>query len=105
MSDYMQKTDEELVKLAQAHDDVAMDTIMERYKNYVKAITRSYFILGGDIEDVNQEGMIGLFKAVQNYSGKAEFKTYAFKCVKSRLFTAIKKGNRAAVALFYYPNK
>ena len=72
-------TDEVLVEKAQNNDSVAMTCILERYKGLVKMQARGFFLSGGDIDDLIQEGMIGLHKAVLDYSNKkgASFKSFA----------------------------
>ncbi len=92
--DYSSLTDEQIVELAQSNDALAMETIVARYKNYVKKVIRPYFIIGADYEDLLQEGMIGVFKAVQTFNGKASFSSYAYLCIKSSVYSAIKKSQR-----------
>lgn len=92
----MDRTDEQLACLAKQGDSDAMDEILERYKNYVKIRARSFFLAGSEMEDLIQEGMIGLYKAVRDYStdkGTA-FKSFAYLCISRQLFTAIKEANR-----------
>lgn len=88
-------TDEELVKLAKKGDENAENTLLERYKDLVVKISRSYFIIGGELEDIVQEGMIGLYKAIKNFKTdkNATFKTFAITCIKHQIQTAIKKAN------------
>lgn len=87
-------TDEELVKLAKKGDENAENTLLERYKDLVVKISRSYFIIGGELEDIVQEGMIGLYKAIKNFSeNKSTFKTFAVTCIKHQIQSAIKKAN------------
>jgi len=62
------KTDEELVLLAQNGDNDSEIELFSRYKNVLRKISRSFFLIGGDIEDLIQEGMIGLYKAIKGYS-------------------------------------
>ena len=64
-------TDEELCAAAQKGDEGALNLLFERYAGMVKALVRSYYLVGGDAEDLLQEGMIGLFKAVLGYNGKS----------------------------------
>ncbi|MBP3431455.1 MAG: sigma-70 family RNA polymerase sigma factor [Clostridia bacterium] len=91
----MNFTDEELVEKIQNGDDVAEYTLFERYKDLVVKISRGYFIVGGDLEDLIQEGMIGLYKAIKGYSSHKEttFKTFAVLCIKHQIQTAIKRAN------------
>ena len=88
-------TDEELLEKIKNGDDKAENEIFARYKDLVTKISRSYFIVGGDLEDLNQEGMIGLYKAIKGYSGHKEtsFKTFAIICIKHQIQSAIKKAN------------
>ena len=90
--DYKKKTDEELVLLAKENDE-AMNVLIERYRNFVKSVSRGYFLTSGDIDDLIQVGMIGVFKAITTYNGATPFKTYAFRCIKTSIFTAIKNSN------------
>ncbi len=85
-------TDEELVALAKENHD-AMELIIERYKYVVRAISRSFYLSGGDNEDLLQEGMIGLVKAVNSFNGKASFKSYVYICVKSSIISAVKNSS------------
>ncbi len=88
-------TDEELVTLSKNGNESAENELLEKYKDLVVKISRSYFIIGGELEDIVQEGMIGLYKAIKNYdsSKSASFKTFAIMCVKHQIQTAIKKAN------------
>ena len=88
-------TDEELVALSQKGDESAENEILEKYKDTVVKISRGYFIIGGELEDIIQEGMIGLYKAIKNFSKNknATFKTFAIICIKHQIQTAIKKAN------------
>lgn len=86
-------TDEELIKLIEQGDESAENQLFERYKDLVTKISRGYFIVGGDIEDLIQEGMIGLYKAIKGFKqGKdTSFKTFAVVCIKHQIHGAIKK--------------
>ncbi len=88
-------SDEELVCKAKLGDEKAENEILERYKGLVVKIARSYFILGGEMEDIVQEGMIGLYKAIKGYDKKknASFKTFATMCIKHQIQSAIKVAN------------
>ena len=85
-------TDEELSSLAQKGDENAVNELLSRYKSLINKISRSYFLVGGDIEDIIQEGMIGLYKAIMNYNGEknASFKTFASTCIKNQIQSAIR---------------
>lgn len=91
----MKLTDEELVSKIQNGDTKAENELFARYKDLVVKIARGYFIVGGDIEDIVQEGMIGLYKAIRGYCGHKEttFKTFAVICIKHQIQTAIKHAN------------
>lgn len=85
-----------LIQRAQAQDYDAMDALMQRYKGIVRKRARSLFIIGGDQDDLMQEGMIGLFKAIQDYdkSKEAVFSTFAELCISRQLYSAVKSSNR-----------
>jgi len=90
------ENDETLIHQAQNGNDTAFDTILTRYKPLVKVKAKDYYLLGGDLEDLIQEGMIGLYKAVRDYSNShnASFATFASLCVVRQIQTAIKAANR-----------
>lgn len=91
----MQEKDEELVLRAQQGDTEAEEKLIERYKYLAKSKAKIYYIAGADREDVVQEGMIGLFKAIKTYDKtKSKFVTYAGICVNGQIINAIKKANR-----------
>lgn len=93
---YNSCSDEELiVRLRDGESDIT-DYIMEKYKGLVKSKARSMFLLGGDVDDLIQEGMIGLFKAVRDYdSGRdASFATFAELCISRQLYTAVQAFSR-----------
>lgn len=85
-------TDEELIIEAQEDKLDAVNTLLTKYKSLVNKISRSYFLIGGDMEDIVQEGMIGLYKAIINYSPDkhASFKTFASTCIKHQIQNAVK---------------
>lgn len=88
-------SDEQLCLLGQKGDTDAVENLIERYRQTVLAISRSYYLSGGDIEDLSQEGMIGVFRAIMTYKiEKSNFKNYAILCIKSSILTLIKKYNR-----------
>lgn len=93
---YETLTDIELVSLAQKNDFDAMETLIERYKNFVRSKGRTYFLIGADKEDIIQEGMIGLFKAVRDFdaSKQTQFRSFAELCVTRQIITAIKSATR-----------
>ena len=88
-------SDEELKKKTKNGEESAENLLFSRYKDLVVKIARGYFIVGGDLEDLVQEGMIGLYKAVKNFSDEKEasFKTFAVLCIKHQIQTAIKAAN------------
>lgn len=88
-------TDEELVKLHADGDVAASGVLLCRYKNAVKAICRQFFLVGGDEEDLMQEGMIALFGCISEYDPKfGAFGPYASRCVKNRVIDAVRKSGR-----------
>ena len=96
MTDYRTMTDEEIVVLAQNGDSEAMDFTLDRYKNFVKSKARSYFLVGADHEDIVQEGMIGLYKAIRDYRSEKQvvFRSFADICITRQIITAIKTATR-----------
>lgn len=96
MNKYEQMTDNELVLLANDGDDFAMETLIARYKNFVRAKTRSYFLIGADRDDIIQEGMLGLFKAIRDFDDTKNnsFRTFAELCVTRQIITAVKTATR-----------
>ena len=87
------RTDEELVLLAQKGDSNAELEVFSHYRNLLRKVCRSYFLIGGDSDDLMQEGMIGLYKAIKSYSKdkNVSFAAYAGLCVKRQIQKAIKK--------------
>lgn len=85
-------TDEEIIQEAQNGKAEAVNTLLTKYKSLVNKISRSYFLVGGDMEDIVQEGMIGLYKAIINFSPDkhASFKTFASTCIKHQIQNAVK---------------
>ncbi len=94
--DYDQTADEELIDRLRGGEERIMDYICDKYKNLVRSKAKSMFILGGDSEDLIQEGMIGLFKAVRDYdSGRdASFYTFADLCISRQMYTAVQASQR-----------
>jgi len=88
-------SDEILLQKIKNGDETAESELFERYKDLVTKISRGYFIVGGDLEDTIQEGMIGLYKAIKSYSTNKDcsFKTFAVICIKHQIQSAIKKAN------------
>lgn len=89
-------SENDIINLAQNKEDSAMEYLLEKYKPLVRQKTRKLFLIDGDKDDLIQEGMIGLFKAVRDYqAGKdAAFRTFADLCISRQLYSAIKKSNR-----------
>lgn len=88
-------TDEELIEKIKNGNENAETELFDRYKDLVVKIARGYFLVGGDLEDLIQEGMIGLYKAIKNFSSKkdASFKTFAVICIKHQIQNAIRLAN------------
>ena len=93
---YATTRDEELVLLAQSGDEEAQEFLLDKYKFLVRAKSRAYFLIGADNEDIIQEGMIGLYKAVRDYNEEknASFHSFAELCVNRQMITAIKAATR-----------
>jgi RNA polymerase sporulation-specific sigma factor len=89
-------SDEELVTRAWQGDSQALDALLERYRGFVRIKARSYFLVGADREDVVQEGMIGLYKAIRDYDGErlSSFRSFAELCITRQIITAIKTATR-----------
>lgn len=94
--DYEKCSDEELIVRQRDGEDAITDYIMDKYKNLVRNKAKSMYILGADREDLIQEGMIGLFKAVRDYdTGRdASFSTFADLCVSRQMYTAVQAAGR-----------
>ena len=93
---FLSMTDEEAVVLAQGGDGQALAYLLNKYKNFVRSKARSYFLIGADHEDIVQEGMIGLYKAIRDFqpSRLSTFRSFAELCVKRQIITAIKAATR-----------
>lgn len=89
-------TDEELVELSKSGNSDATDILIEKYKSLVKSRSRTYFLIGADKEDIIQEGMIGLYKAIRDYDidKPASFRGFAEICITRQIITAIKTATR-----------
>lgn len=96
MIDYSKLRDEEVIVLAQQKDSDAETYLLEKYRETAKSKAKLYYIVGADSEDVIQEAMIGLFKAIRSFNPEknATFKTYAAYCINNQIVSAIKKANR-----------
>lgn len=93
---YDLKTDEDLVEAVREGDSEALEFLINKYKNFVRAKARSYFLIGADREDIVQEGMIGLYKAIRDFRGDklSSFKAFAELCITRQIITAIKTATR-----------
>ncbi len=94
--DWRTFSDEEIIAYGQNGDDSAIDFLMERYKNLVKKKARTLYLVGGDHDDLIQEGMIGLYKATRDYSPKkgVSFLGFAELCITRQLYNAVKASRR-----------
>ena len=94
--DYADISDEELIVRLRDGEENITDFLMDKYKNLVRSKAKSMYILGGDSEDLIQEGMIGLFKAVRDYDcGRdASFYTFADLCISRQMYTAVQASRR-----------
>ena len=94
--DFERMTDEEIALLAQQGDVDASEYLLNKYKNFVRSKARSYFLVGADHEDIVQEGMIGLFKAIRDFRPDklTSFRAFAELCVTRQIITAIKTATR-----------
>ncbi len=93
---YESLSDEDIVELARENDTVALEFLINKYKNFVRAKARSYFLIGADREDIIQEGMIGLYKAIRDFRADklASFRAFAELCITRQIITAIKTATR-----------
>ena len=89
-------TDEEVVMLCRQNDNLAEEYLLDKYKNFVRSKARSYFLIGADHEDIVQEGMIGLYKAIRDYRPEklSSFRAFAELCITRQIITAIKTATR-----------
>ena len=86
----------ELINETKQHNDQAMEKLLQFFKPKVTAISREYFLVGGDFDDIIQEGMIGLYKAISIYDGNKNhnFKAFASLCIHRQIQNAVKNANR-----------
>ncbi|MBL5907397.1 RNA polymerase sporulation sigma factor SigH [Bacillus sporothermodurans] len=93
---YVMMEDEQLIELVHKGDSDALDYLIQKYRNFVRAKARSYFLIGADKEDIVQEGMIGLYKAIRDYKEDklTSFKAFAELCITHQIITAIKTATR-----------
>jgi RNA polymerase sporulation-specific sigma factor len=94
--EYDLRADEDNVEAVREGDSDALEFLIHKYRNFVRAKARSYFLIGADREDIIQEGMIGLYKAIRDFRGDklASFKAFAELCVTRQIITAIKTATR-----------
>jgi RNA polymerase sporulation-specific sigma factor len=92
----MEVSDEDLVEEARRGNELAIETLLYRYRHYARAKARTYFLAGADREDIVQEGMIGLFKAIRDYKHdrNSAFRAFAELCITRQIITAIKTATR-----------
>nr|WP_268237409.1 RNA polymerase sporulation sigma factor SigH [Pullulanibacillus camelliae] len=93
---YRAMEDDDVVKCVQEGDLQALEYMINKYKNFVRAKAKSYFLIGADREDVIQEGMIGLYKAIRDYKGDklSTFRAFAELCITRQMITAVKTATR-----------
>ena len=93
---YKEMEDEVIVALAKNGDSLALDHLIYKYKNFVRAKSRSYFLIGADKEDIVQEGLIGLYKSIRDFNGDklSSFRAFAELCITRQIITAIKTATR-----------
>jgi RNA polymerase sporulation-specific sigma factor len=91
-----EQSDDELAVLAQSGDSLAQQALIDRYRRCVRAKGRGYFLVGGDAEDIQQEALIGLYKAIRDYQveRQASFRAFAELCITRQIITAIKTATR-----------
>jgi len=96
MYEYDLKADEDIVEAVREGDTDALEYLINKYKNFVRAKARSYFLIGADREDIVQEGMIGLYKSIRDFRGDklTSFKAFAELCITRQIITAIKTATR-----------
>lgn len=94
--DYSVMTDEKLIELSRDGKDEVIDYLLDKYKGLVRRKARTMFLVGGDTDDLIQEGMIGLYKAVRDYDVRKEasFLTFANLCIDRQIYSAINASSR-----------
>lgn len=85
------QTDEQLIKNFRGGDNNACEELLMRYKNTVLSVARHFFLVGGDTEDLVQEGMCGLYSAMTSFKGESSFAPYAYACIRNRILDAVKR--------------
>ena len=93
---YKCESEEKIVEEAKKGNTRAQEFIISKYENFVKAKAKSYFLIGADKEDIYQEGMIGLYKAIRDFNGEksTSFRAFAELCITRQIITAIKTATR-----------
>ena len=93
---YSELSDEQIVQLCHNGDSMAEEYLLNKYKNFVRSKARSYFLIGADHEDIVQEGMIGLYKAIRDFKQEklSSFRAFAELCITRQIITAIKTATR-----------
>lgn len=93
---YCNLTDEQIISQIKEGDELALSYILEKYRELVHIKVGKYFMIGAEREDIMQEGMIGLFKAIKSFNAEKQnsFKSFANICIERQLITAIKSSNR-----------
>lgn len=96
VQNYSEITDEEVVACAKNGDELAIEYLINKYKNFVRVKAKSYFLVGADREDIIQEGMIGLYKAIRDFRADklSSFRAFAELCITRQIITAIKTATR-----------
>ena len=96
MKEYQNFKDEELIKKLRAGDERIMDYILDKYKPLVRKKANTMYLIGGDTDDLIQEGMIGLFKAIRDYEEEKEASFYHFAdlCISRQIYTVVESSNR-----------
>lgn len=96
LANYVSMEDEEIVEAAKNNNYIALEYILFKYKNFVRCKSKSYYLIGGDKEDIIQEGMIGLYNAIRDYDKDklVSFRAFAELCITRQIITAIKTATR-----------
>ena len=96
ISRFAEFTDEKIVEMSHSGDMAAEEYLLDKYKNFVRSKARSYFLVGADHEDIVQEGMIGLYKAIRDFRPDklSSFRAFAELCITRQIITAIKTATR-----------
>ncbi len=96
LSPVSESSDDALVLLARSGEVDALNLLLERYRRFARAKARTYFLAGGDLDDIEQEGLIGLYKAVRDFRSdrQSSFRAFAELCITRQIITAIKTATR-----------